>query len=125
MIVKEESIFGRTQAGVPNPNVPHTHPWPTRYHGPNWTSPDTANRTYVQRPYARPGYMGLGVAPIFNHVTGSGLFDAAIGGAIGFLATSRDQDKALWAIVGGLAGYAAGTAGLLGLGGALYLKHKK
>ena len=30
------SIFGDTYGGVPNPFVPHAHPYPTRYHGPLW-----------------------------------------------------------------------------------------
>ena len=33
-MIPAESIFGATYGGVPNPFVPHSHPWPTRYHGP-------------------------------------------------------------------------------------------
>jgi hypothetical protein len=29
----QDSIFGPTYEGVPNPQIPHTHPYPTRYHG--------------------------------------------------------------------------------------------
>jgi hypothetical protein len=29
----QDSIFGPTYEGVPNPDIPHTHPYPTRYHG--------------------------------------------------------------------------------------------
>jgi hypothetical protein len=35
-VIPPGSIFGPTQDGVPNPFVPHAHPWPTRYHGPLW-----------------------------------------------------------------------------------------
>lgn len=31
-----DSIFGDTYHGVPNPLIPHYHPWPTRFHGPNF-----------------------------------------------------------------------------------------
>lgn len=33
------SIFGDTYEGVASPLVPHTHPWPTRFHGPNYLIP--------------------------------------------------------------------------------------
>lgn len=33
------SIFGDTYEGVVSPLVPHTHPWPTRFHGPNYLVP--------------------------------------------------------------------------------------
>ena len=121
---ENDSIFGNVQQGVPNPGVFHRHPWPTRYHGPNWTSPGTAKPSYVVRPYAKTSYMGVGAAPLFDHVTGSAFLDATAGAAIGFFATPSKKDQVLWAVVGGLAGYAAGLAGLLGLGAVLYMKAK-
>ena len=115
----QDSIFGDTYGGVPNPNVPHRHPWPTRYHGPIWTVPDAAQNQYAPRPYARPPFMGMGAAPIFEHVTGHGVVDGALGALMGYVGSPTAQDKVMWAIVGGLAGYAAGMAGLLGAGGLL------
>lgn len=35
----QNSIFGRTYQGVPNPQIPFEHPYPTRYHGPIDTVP--------------------------------------------------------------------------------------
>lgn len=54
------SIFGRVSAGVANPLVPHTHPWPTRYHGSTFVQPQTSGGTYREQTYAHAPYMGLG-----------------------------------------------------------------
>lgn len=53
------SIFGDTYAGVPNPQMVHTSGYPTRFHGPNFTTPEPG-WTYVARPYARAPFMGMG-----------------------------------------------------------------
>ena len=38
-IPEHQSIFQDTYHGVPSPTIPHTHPYPTRYHGPMYTTP--------------------------------------------------------------------------------------
>jgi hypothetical protein len=118
-----DSIFGDTWAGVPNPNIPHIHPWPTRYHGPNYTVPDVANLTYVYRPYAKAPFVGMGTAPLFEHVTGNGYLDAALGAAIGYVFANKDE-RPVWMVGGALAGFAAGMAGLFAVGLAGYA-HKR
>jgi hypothetical protein len=124
-----ESIFGDTYDGVPNPNVPHVHPYPTRYHGPNWTIPNVAQNSYRIRPYAVPPYSGFGAAPLFDHVTGSGIGDAVLGGAMGAIAaytvSKEKDDLILWPAVTALAMYLAGTAGLIGAGAAFLWAQSK
>ena len=44
------SIFGDVSQGVPNPVVPHAHPYPTRYHGMNLIQPQ-ATFSYRESPY--------------------------------------------------------------------------
>lgn len=51
------SIFGDTYKGVPNPMVPHKHPYPTRYHGPVFRYP-TPGWGYNVSPYARAPFDG-------------------------------------------------------------------
>lgn len=58
-VPEHQSIFGDTHHGVPSPLVPHRHPYPTRYHGPIWTTP-WFSLPYRQNPYARVPYAGLG-----------------------------------------------------------------
>jgi len=53
-----QSIFGDTYEGVPSPLVPHEHPYPTRYHGANWTYP-RFGLPYVENPLAVAPYAGL------------------------------------------------------------------
>jgi hypothetical protein len=53
------SIFGDTINGVPNPLVPHTHPYPTRFHGPIFNQPQ-AMQPYVERPYGLSPFTGVG-----------------------------------------------------------------
>lgn len=55
-------IFGDTSNGVPNPLVPHVHPYPTRYHGPIFNQP-MFTRPFVQNPYATAPYAGVGQEP--------------------------------------------------------------
>lgn len=52
------SIFGDTYKGVPNPMVPHKHPYPTRYHGPVFKYP-TPGWQYNVSPYARAPFDGM------------------------------------------------------------------
>lgn len=122
----EDSIFGDTYAGVPNPNVPHVHPWPTRYHGPIFTVPGTAKPTYRQRPYAKAPYMGMGAAPLFDHVLpGGGLLDAIVGAGIGYVVAPKENDRPAWMVIGAVAGLVAGLAGLAGTAGAgVFLRNK-
>lgn len=122
-----DSIFGDTHGGVPNPMVPHRHPWPTRYHGPIYTVPGVAKPSYRQRPYARAPYLGtegLGGSP-FDPLSGSRVVDAIGGAAAGYLVSPKDTDRPMWMIVGALAGYAAGFMGLAGtVGAGIYMRKK-
>jgi len=52
-------IFGDVSEGVPNPLIPHVHPYPTRYHGPIWNQP-MFTKPFVQTQYASAPYAGLG-----------------------------------------------------------------
>lgn len=54
-------IFGDTSEGVPNPLVPHVHPYPTRYHGPIFNQP-MFTRPFAPNPYATAPYAGVGDA---------------------------------------------------------------
>lgn len=56
-----DSIFGNTYNGVPNPNVPHVHPYPTRFHGPNFRVP-RFGFPYVESPYTVSPFNGFGTA---------------------------------------------------------------
>jgi len=55
----DESVFGDTSEGVPNPQVPHEHPYPTRYHGPIWREPQ-ATYPFKTNDYALAPYAGFG-----------------------------------------------------------------
>lgn len=122
---ERDSIFGDTYNGVPNPNVPHVHPYPTRYHGPNYTVPGTAQDSWVATPYAKPPFMGVGAAPLFEPISGNKWLDGILGIALGYAASPSEADRTMWGIVGGIAGYAAGTFGIIGTGAALYMSHQK
>ena len=114
-----DSIFGDTYGGVPNPLTAHQHPWPTRFHGPNFTVPGTANPTYRERDYAKAPYMGVGAVDL--NVTGAPVLDAAAGAAIGYFMAPRKEDKIAFAIGGGIASLLAGWMGMAGTAGfALY-----
>jgi hypothetical protein len=123
-----DSIFGDTYGGVPNPLVPHRHPWPTRYHGPIYTVPGVAKPTYRMRPYARAPYMGtngMGASP-FDPLSGSRALDAVGGAVIGYLVAPKPGDAPLWSIAGAFAGYAAGFMGMAGtLGAGIYMRSKR
>lgn len=122
-----DSIFGDTYGGVPNPMVPHRHPWPTRYHGPVYTVPGVAKTSYRQRPYARAPYLGvdgLGASP-FDPLSGSRALDAVGGAAIGYLVAPKAGDAFLWGVAGAFVSYAAGFMGMAGtLGAGLYVRSK-
>lgn len=123
----QDSIFGDTYGGVPNPMVPHRHPWPTRYHGPIYTVPGVAKPTYSQRPYAKAPYMGMGdpwfeksamgELPRVEDVVGGGLLDAAAGAGVGYVVSPTDDARLVWMIGGAVAGYALGLLGLAGTAG--------
>lgn len=81
------SIFGDTYKGVPNPMVPHKHPYPTRYHGPVFEYP-TPGWGYNMSPYARVPFDGdddklLGVSKLLI----GGLVAAAVAGGAIYLLT--------------------------------------
>ncbi len=118
-----DSIFGDTYHGVPNPNVPHKHPYPTRYHGPNYTVPGVAKDSFVDRPYAEIPYFGfgqgpaLGALPRIEHVLGGGLLDAVAGAGVGYV-VATPGDRPVWMIAGAVAGYIGGLLGVAGTAGA-------
>lgn len=57
-----QSIFGDTYGGVPNPQIPFQHPYPTRYHGAIFTTP-RFGMPFIAQPMARVPYSGLGAPP--------------------------------------------------------------
>lgn len=61
-LADQNSIFGPTYEGVPSPLVGHTHPYPTRFHGPIWRYP-VATRPFVENPMAVTPYAGFGEDP--------------------------------------------------------------
>ena len=139
-----QSIFGDTYHGVINPNVPHVHPYPTRYHGPNYNVP----RFYG--PYQPQSWQ---VAPVYkngyvvgSHLRGNRFFYgvvkpampqfagddsslkinmdlgmAAIGGAIGALGAPHKDDRMVWAIAGAGASALGGVVGVVGITAAAFL----
>lgn len=117
-----DSIFGDTYNGVPNPMVPHVHPWPTRYHGPIFTNPGVAKPTYRERDYAKPPFMGMGqhsgMGAVSLDVSGSSWIDALLGAGVGLVAAPQPKEQPLWVIAGAIAAYAAGWAGMAGTVGA-------
>lgn len=136
-----DSIFGDTYHGVPNPDVPHRHPYPTRYHGGVFLYPQ-AMLPYVENPYAVPPYAGLGgdcgcggkcggcgcgglgadeTPPLLRSVTGFTLGDAALGAGLGYLMAPSKAERGMWTAIGGVATALAGTLGLIGtMAGVVY-----
>lgn len=111
-----DSIFGDTYRGVPNPLVPHLHPYPTRYHGPIYDVPQ-ATFPYRERPYAVApfaGALGDEQPPLVRSVTGYVVLDGAVGAGIGWLISPHPQDRLMWTAIGGVATALAGTLGLVG-----------
>lgn len=127
------SIFGDTYHGVPNPVVPHKHPYPTRYHGPMWRQPQ-ATFSYRQRPLAVAPFAGLGgcpcagpgpcecpglgvdgePVPLFQSISGNRWLDAAIGALVGFVGAPTVGDRPRFAAAGAVASGLFGTVGLVG-----------
>jgi hypothetical protein len=66
------------------------------------------------------GEVSLTAAPLCRSVTGSGIFDAAIGGAIGYFAAPVASKKIAWGMGGAAAAYLAGVLGMIGTGVAAY-----
>lgn len=100
-----EDIFGDTSEGVPNPLVPHVHPYPTRYHGPIWTQPQ-AMKPFIPTPYARAPYAGVGqnetpaLSPAIKVVS---VASAALSAYHGYRRNESVGWAILWGIMGGLA----------------------
>jgi hypothetical protein len=118
---RRESIFGETLQGVPSPIVPHEHPYPTRYHGGEWTEIDTRpsyvpsiyQQGWIKRPYsvgASPD--GIGELPSF---TSSKLLDGVIGGGVGWIAAPDERYALFYAVGGALAGWGLGLLGIAGI----------
>jgi hypothetical protein len=130
----QNSIFGRTYQGVPNPQVPFEHAYPTRYHGAIFTTPRfglpfEANPMAVA-PYAGLGASescgcsgkslgtspdGLGSSEIMDRTIGDVLGGAAVGAIVGALVSPSDKVKQKWAVGGAAAVGVFGGLGLLGL----------
>lgn len=53
----QDSVFGHTYQGVPNPQVPFEHPYPSRYHGPIFTEP-RFGLPFQANPYAMAPFSG-------------------------------------------------------------------
>jgi hypothetical protein len=148
-IPEQSSIFGNTYQGVPNPLVPHRHPYPTRYHGPIWVQPE-AIFSYRPRPYwiahdpnvvrRMPGPSpnirmydmsgtepdGLGDAPpLLASPTGHRLIDVLIGGGLGWILGPKKDTKPLWAAGGAVAALLTGTLGIIGTAAAGAYVHYK
>lgn len=110
-----DSIYGDTHRGVPNPMVPHRHPYPTRYHGAVLDYPQPAH-DYVRSPYAKAPYDGLGADPFFGRgtsFTGYQFLDVAIGAYLGWIAATKEDAAPVHAIVGGLAAMSFGAPGMV------------
>jgi len=66
---------------------------------------------------------GLGETVLTAHVTGSSLWDAALGAVLGAVVAPREDERMFWAGVGGLAGAAGGLLGLAGtIAAAFYMR---
>lgn len=137
MFHDDQSVFGPTMEGVVNPRVPHAHPYPTRYHGGVWTTP-VFGQPYRSQSYmaGRPGYEsqwlqlsgagpdGLG-EPLLCSSSGSTLLDAALGGALGYIAAPKGSKPEWWAAAGASATALAGLMGAVCVVGAALLSRSK
>lgn len=116
------SIFGDTYDGVPNPQVPFQHPYPTRYHGAVFTYPMPGNM-YMGNPYVKAPFMGVEIGGYgMRSLTGSAGIDAIIGTLAAYVGAPNQKQALLYAAVGGLAGYFFGGVGILGVLGAEILQ---
>lgn len=64
---ERDSIYGDTYNGVPTPNTVVEHGYPTRYHGPVFTTPQPGY-TFRVRPYARAPFVGVDGYPGHHRV---------------------------------------------------------
>lgn len=133
-----DSIFGDTYCGVPNPQVPHKHPYPTRYHGMVGTVVQ-ATLPYRVRPYVQPPFTTSAppLQPWERHesVRGLGedytqrggvLLDAVLGGVVGAAVAPKPAERLIWAAGGAILNGLAGTVGLAALSaGAMYARGRR
>lgn len=112
-IPERASIFGDTYDGVPSPNVPFEHGYPTRYHGPIWTYP-RQGYGYKRATYVKTPFLGFGQAE--SAITTRTLMFVGAGALLLF-AIARDR--------GSLLGMKPSTAALVGAAvGALFVSSK-
>lgn len=118
-----DSVFGNTYCGVPNPQVPHRHPYPTRFHGRVPYQPQ-AFLPYRVRPYAQAPFMAAAkpmqpwelrgiddLGGVDWPVLGAVAVGAAVGAAIGIPSVGKAHKPT----VAAAAALGAGIAGALGL----------
>jgi hypothetical protein len=118
-----DSIFGDTYDGVPNPQIPFQHAYPTRYHGPVWTMAQPGY-AYAPRPYASAPFLGLG--ELRSPLTGTPLADAALGALVGWLGAPTRSQALGYAAAGMIVAGFLGSVGILGLlGFELYQAHQQ
>ena len=110
-----QSIFGETMRGVPSPYVPHRHPYPTRYHGPVYNTPEFRNELRWRPYYVPPGLAASpdGIGAVLPGLTRSAVADAVIGAVVGWFGAPTRREALVYGIAGGAA---AGIAGGVGLG---------
>jgi hypothetical protein len=109
---EELSVFGDTYPGVPNPLVGHVHPYPTRFHGPNWNQP-MFTQPWVERPYVGVPFMGLGqtqdpVSALQAAVNdplwrAASLVSSVLGAYHGYKRNKSVGWAIWWAVMGGIA----------------------
>lgn len=120
----QDSVFGNTYCGVPNPLEPHRHPYPTRFHGRVPFQPQSFF-PYRVTPYAQAPFMGraqpmqpweqmrgVSLQGTDWAVVGAVAVGAAIGAAVGI----PKGKKADPLTVGAAAAMGAGIVGALALG---------
>lgn len=112
---ERDSIFGDTYGGVPNPNVPFVHGYPTRFHGPIFTVPQ-AGYQYTPATYIRAPFMGFdGLGDLSQSFTGNNVIDAVIGALVGYAGAPSQKEAFFYAAAGGIAAGFLGTLGLTAL----------
>lgn len=125
---ERDSIYGDTYNGVPNPMVPHVHPYPTRFHGAKLEYPQPGFQ-YVARPYASRPFNGLGTEPFFGRgttLTPFPFLDVIIGAGLGFLAAPKKEAAVVHAAFGGMAALVFGAPGIVGfLAAEVLLTHQE
>jgi hypothetical protein len=117
---ERDSIWGDTYGGVPNPNVPVVHGYPTRFHGPIFTVPQPGY-TYAPATYTLAPFLGTEDAGSLQDtmrgfsLTGNSIADALIGAAVGYAAAPKGDRAIVYAAAGAAAMGFAGTIGLVGV----------